>query len=158
MRRAAVLAILLVLALGGVAQAKGPVATLTGHYTYNTPSGALREVTVNARATDPEVGRWTWTLGGETYAGTVTCLRVVGEDAWLAGPATSWAGEGGAVLMWVHDGGNPGTAGDTAYTWGSDPGETLADMETLCESQAIAPHGLDRVPVTSGNLVIHPAR
>jgi hypothetical protein len=154
MRRAAVLAILLVLALGGVAQARGPVALLTGHYTYVTPSGALRDVTVNARATDPEAGRWIWTLPSETYSGPVTCFRVVGADAWLAGPITSPAGTAAAVFMWVHDGGNPGTAGDTAYTWGSDPDETLADMEALCESMAVAPHGFDRFPVTSGNLVI----
>jgi hypothetical protein len=59
--------------------------------------------------------------------------------------------------MWVHDGGNPGTAGDMAFTWGTDPAEeTLADMEALCESMAIAPYG-DWFPVESGNLVVHPA-
>jgi hypothetical protein len=76
MRRAAVLAVLLVLALGGVAQAKPPVAMMNGHYTYNRDGDPAqpREVTVNARATDPAVGKWTWTLGGTTYAGTSPLL------------------------------------------------------------------------------------
>jgi hypothetical protein len=158
MRRAVVLAVLLVLALSGVAQAKPPVSMLTGNYTYLTPSGAWREVTVSARATDPAVGSWTWSMDGATYSGPVTCLRIVGDDAWLAGPATSWSDGDGAVFMWVHDGGNPGTAGDTAFTWGSDPGETLATMEALCESQSTSPYGFDRFPVISGNLNIRLAR
>ena len=158
MRRAVVLAVLLVLALSGVAQARPPVSVLTGDYAYLNSFGALREVTVHARATDPAVGSWTWTMGATTYTGTVTCLRVVGDDAWLAGPATSWPQGDGAVFMWVHDGGNPGTAGDTAFTWGSDADETLADMEALCESQETSPYGYDRQPVISGNVNIQPAR
>lgn len=158
MRRAVVLAVLLVLALGGIAQAKPPVSMLTGSYTYVLPSGTLREVTVHARATDPVVGTWTWVTPSGTCSGPVTCLRIVGDDAWLAGPATSWPQGDGAVSMWVHDGGNPGTAGDTAFTWGSDPGVTLATMEALCESQATSPYGFDRFPVISGNLNIRLAK
>jgi hypothetical protein len=60
--------------------------------------------------------------------------------------------------MWVYDGGKPGTAEDTAFTWGSDADETLADMEALSESQKTSPYGYDRQPVISGNVNIQPAR
>ena len=59
--------------------------------------------------------------------------------------------------MWVHDG-TPGTEGDTAFTWGADPGETLADMEALCENKETSPYGFDPFPVVSGNVIVHPAK
>jgi hypothetical protein len=62
------------------------------------------------------------------------------------------------VFMWVHDGGNPRTGGDTAFTWASDPGETLATMEALCESQSASPYGLDRFPAIAGNVNIQLAK
>lgn len=155
MRRATVLAIVLVMALAGAVQAKDPVAIVAGHYTYFVEPGNLREVTVTAHGTDPVTGTWSWTQvpSGWHLSGPVTCLVVDGPDAWMAGPST----DGNAAFLWVHDGGSPGSRGDTAVTWIADPGETLEDMEELCETQS-SPLGLERFPVESGNLVVRPAR
>ena len=157
MRRSAVLAILLVLAVGGVAQAKPLVASVNGTYTYlvDPDTGSSRTISLSARDTDPVKG--TWTRAGVVMTGTVTCLRVAGADAWLAGPVTS-GGTVEAVFMWVHDAGAPGWAGDTAFTWFADPGETLADMEALCVSMTTSPYGFDPFPVVSGNVTVHLAR
>jgi hypothetical protein len=45
-----------------------------------------------------------------------------------------------------------------AFTWGADPGETLADMEALCESMTTSPYGLDQFALVSGNLIVHRSR
>lgn len=124
------------------------VAKVTGTYEY-TVFGNLRAASISAHATDPVKGTWTWTHTLGTWSGPVTCLRVSGDDAWLAGP--TWDGAN-AAFMWVHDGGIPGRTGDTAFTWGADPGETLEDMEALCESMTTSPYGFDAFDVVSGNL------
>jgi hypothetical protein len=164
MRRVAVLAVILVMALSGVAQAKADVAKVTGTYSYfvldevGNPS-LFRTVSLGAQATDPVKGTWSYTRPSDISFGTVTCLRVDGADAWLAGPATFSGGGLAAVFIWVHDGGTPGSAGDAAFLWGSDPGETLDDMEALCENKTSSPwYELDPFTVVSGNLTIHPAR
>ena len=130
---------------------------LTGHYTYHAlgDPDQPRAVTVVAGATDPASGTWKWDTTFGSFSGTVTCLRVDGADAWLAGPVTSPDPLFASVFMWVHDGGAPGKAGDMAFTWGTDPWESLADMEALCETKAIAPYG-DWFTVESGNLVVRP--
>ena len=161
MRRAAVLAVILVMALSGVAQAAAPVAKVTGTFTY-FPGGNpanFRTFSISAHATDPVTGTWSWTRPNGTYSGPVTCLHIVGPDAWMAGPATVTDGLFEAVFIWVHDGGTPGTAGDTAFGWANNPGETLATMEDLCNSMTPPPfYDMDPFPVMSGNLVVHPAR
>jgi hypothetical protein len=154
------LAVILVMALSSVALAVAPRAMVTGTYTYfvfGNPE-SWRTVSLGAQATDPVKGTWTWTRPAGTSSGPVTCLRVAGSDAWLAGPVTVGDGSFSSEFIWVHDGGTPGTAGDTAFSWGADPGETLADMEALCESMTTSPYGFDPFPVESGNLTIHPAR
>jgi len=160
MRRASALAVIMVMALSGIALAKAPVAMVTGTYTYliGDDPGRWRTVTLNARATDPAMGTWSWTTPARNTSGPVTCLRVDGADAWLAGPVTSGDLGSPAVFLWIHDGGSPGTNGDTAFTWGADPGETLADMEALCESMTTSPYGSDPFALVSGNLVIHRSR
>ena len=160
MRRAAVVAILLVLTLGGVANAAPPVAMVTGTYNYfvnpDNPDTS-RAISISARATDPVKGTFTITRSGTTViTGVFTCLRLAGADAWLAGVGNMTGYS--AVFMWVHDGGTPAADRDTAFTWFSDPGETLADMEALCESMTTSPYGLDPFPVASGNVMVHPAR
>jgi hypothetical protein len=160
MRRSAVLAILLVLALGGVAQATPPVASVTGTYSYVTNPDipeSSRTISLSARATEPIRGTFTSMRLDTVFTGTVTCLRVAGADAWLAGPVTS-GGTVDAVFMWVHDAGAPGWAGDTAFTWFADPGETLADMEALCASMTTSPYGFDPFSVVSGNVTVHLAK
>ncbi len=103
MRRAAVLAIVLVLALGGVAQAKSSVDKVAGTFSYYAFAGepaSYRVLSVNAQTTDPVKGSWTWTRPNGTFSGPVTCLRVDGDDAWIAGYTTP-ASElpGGRLLL-----------------------------------------------------------
>jgi hypothetical protein len=155
-RRSTIVLIVAMLMVVGVVAAAGAappttkkVAKATGTYEYITITGSWRAASISAHATEPLKGRWTWTAEGTTYRGPVTCLQVSGDDAWLAGPMSDGSG---AVFMWVHDGGTPGRAGDTAFTWGTDDGETLADMEALCESMTTSPYGYDAFDVVSGNL------
>ena len=161
-RRSTIVLVIALLMVVGVVAAAGaaPKSTMkvekvTGTYSYYVGTDIPRTVSVNAHGTDPVKGTWTWTMSSGTYSGPVTCLHVSGDDAWLAGPF--WDGTG-AVFMWVHDGGTPGTAGDTAFTWGADPGETLGDMEALCEDMVEPPWDFDPYglfgpfPVVSGNL------
>jgi hypothetical protein len=147
----AVMVLVLVLAVPVAAAppATMKVAKVTGTYTYMV-FDAPRTVSVSAHATDPVKGTWTWTTPFGTYSGPVTCLRVSGDDAWLAGPF--WDGTG-AVFMQVHDGGTPGRNGDTAFTWGTDPGQPLDEMEALCEGMVPPPwYGFGPFSVVSGNL------
>lgn len=175
MRRIALLVAVLVLvtvagsALGGVAEAKKPTGTVAGHYTYNIFGDPCnwRTWTIHAVGTNPVKGSWTvdrWTCGGLTNSltGSVTCLRVDGDDAWVAGPIAG----GGAAFIFLHDGGSPGAAGDRALGWFADPPQTLEDMETICEAMpsppfllwsAGPPPGLvqiDAQPVIKGNLTV----
>ena len=150
-----IVALLMIVGVVAAAAAAPPttkkVAKVTGTYTYfvlENPS-QWRTVSVSAHATDPVRGTWEWITPSDTYSGPITCLQVSGDDAWLAGPVS---GGTGAVFMWVHDGGTPGRAGDTAFTWGTDDGETLEDMEVLCESMTTSPYGYDAFDVVSGNL------
>jgi hypothetical protein len=140
------------MALGGVALAQGPGVALTGTYTYDVAApGNTRSVTVDAHGPDPVTGTWTWTnmVSGMSLSGSVTCLVVDGQDAWMAGPITATEM---SAFFWVHDGGLPGGAGDMAVTWISDPAETLADMVALCVGRSTTLTQL--FPVMSGNLIV----
>ncbi len=188
MRRAVVLAVFLALTLNGVALADRPLASVTGDYTYTFASpwpalaGSSRHVSLMAVGGAQAAGAWSFSIydpagnyvGG--WSGRVTCLQVDGPDAWIAGPVThgTVAQLPVAAFLWVHDGGLPNGAGDTAITWSTDPGETLADMVTLCQDKAVefnqaaqSAMGINydpdlaaldwgRVPVTSGNLTVSP--
>jgi hypothetical protein len=145
-----------------VAQAKKPTGTVAGHYTYYIDGDACRWriVTIHATGTDPVKGAWTWIRGNcegviNSFKGPVTCLRVNGDDAWIAGPTADGVD---SVFISVHDGGSPGVAGDLAFTWGADPGETLADMEGLCQAETQpGSYPMDQMgpfPVVSGNLTV----
>ena len=174
MRRAAMVAVLLVMVFSGVALAKGPDAKVTGTYTYfvlGDPNND-RLVSVDSKGKDPVKGVWSWTqlpAAGLSASGLATCVVVDGPDAWVAGPTTQ--GYGVAAFLWVHDGGLPKGAGDSAVTWIADPGvQTLTDMETLCAHEATVftqaamealglvyeptMEGLTRFPVESGDLVV----
>ena len=134
---------------------------LTGGFTYDAvddPSQA-RSVTVGAQGTDGNVkGTFTWTRPSGTYGGPITCLQVDGSDAWFAGPVTSAPRRGSegfpAVFAYVHDGGTPGSAGDYAFVWGADPGQTLSDMETLCAGMDTYLFGLWPFAVVAGDLKV----
>ena len=157
MRKAAILAFILVMAVGGSVQAKANVGKVTGTATYyalGTPA-SWRTLSISAQTSDPVKGTWTWVRPSGTYSGRVTCLRVAGDDAWIAGSAPGTGVEAiQAVFFWVHDGGTPGTRGDRVFGWGADPDQTLADMETACQNKATDFFGYEPSPVVSGNLTI----
>jgi hypothetical protein len=153
----------LVVSFAGAAQATSSVARVTGTYTYfayddpNEP----RSVSISAQATDPVKGDFTWTRPSGGYSGPVTCVRVVGDDAWFAGPVTKEPKKGSeginSVFIYVHDGGTPGRAGDLSFVWGALSDETLADMEALCDSMDIGFYGAWPFTVVSGNVTVRPA-
>ena len=163
--RAAVLGFALVMAPMGAVQASGPVVRVTGSYTYIVVEGRPgRAVTVDAHGTDPIRGTWSFQAlpAGVVQSGSVTCLVVEGDDAFMFGPATVG---GRAAFLWVRDGGAPGGADDQAITWmqdlptddlppGLDP-QTLDEMEDWCESARASYPGIGPIPLASGNLTIH---
>jgi len=134
-----------------------PVASVTGAYTYTAGDLGTRSITVEAFDTDPVTGTWSFANLelGRHMTGPITCLVVDGADAWMAGPATQWS-EGvvaRAAFLRVHDAG-PGVDGDTAVTWGADPGQTLEEMEAWCRDKST---DVEMYPVEAGNLIVTPA-
>jgi hypothetical protein len=156
-------AVALVASFAGAAHATSGVARVTGDYDYfavDDPSQP-RSFSISAQATNPVKGDFTWTRPSGAYSGPVTCLRVVGNDAWFAGPVTREPKKGSegvaSVFVYVHDGGTPGSAGDLTFVWGADPDETLADMEALCTSMNTDYYGSWPFAVVAGNLKVQPA-
>jgi len=157
MRRATVLAVVMVLALGGTVQAAPRVPMVTGAYAYQYGAGTST-VLLAARGGDPARGSLAFAGPFGSFRGPVTCVTVIGSDAWVAGEITVGAPEIEGVVYhgWavrVHDGGTPGRKGDTAITL-IDPPEVSLEY---CQS---ADSSVDdwQVPVTGGNLVVQPAR
>ena len=150
----------LVASFAGAAHATSGVARVTGDYDYFAVDdpGQPRSFSISAQATDPEKGDFTWARPSGAYSGPVTCVRVVGNDAWFAGPVTREPKKGSegiaSVFFYVH-GGTPGSAGDLTFVWGADPDETLADMEGLCASMDTDFYGSWPFAVVAGNLTIH---
>jgi hypothetical protein len=129
-------------------------ASVTGAYTYTAGDLGTRSITVEAFDTDPVSGTWSFANLelGRHMTGPITCLVIDGADAWMAGPATQWS-EGvvaRAAFLWVHDAG-PGVDGDTAVTWGADPGQTLDEMEAWCRDKST---DVERYPIEAGNLIV----
>ena len=118
----------------------GP-GTVNGAYAYSVNPGAQRRDSVNALEADPAAGTWSRMnmVNSAFVGGTLTCVVIDGSDAWMAGPATS-SSDGStdkAALLYVHDSGVAGGEGDTAVTWITDPGQTLATMEGWCRDKYI---------------------
>ena len=126
-----------------------PVGKVTGTYGYTSISGP-KAVSLDAHAGVPVRGTWQFTnlASGDELAGPVSCLRIDGEDAWLAGPPTT--GEAG-VFIYVHDGGRGG-GDDQAITWIQDPGQPFEELQGWCESGATH---VERSELDFGNLTIH---
>lgn len=159
MRRAAALAVVLVMALSGIAQAASPMSTVTGNFSYLIfgQAGHIRTVSIDAQGTSPVRGAFSFTAVelGLTFTGSVTCLVVSGNEAWLAGRTTT---SGVYWFMYLKDGGTPGAKGDQVSGWISDPGETLSLMESYCTGKVSSPYGLPAFDVVAGNLSIHLGR
>ena len=134
-----------------------PLPTGTGplvnaNYKYGT-----RTDSIAARLQDGKpVGEW-WRqtpVSGkvQSYGGPITCFVVQGDDAWLAGPAST-ATDGRpdlAILFVLHDGG-PSGDGDRALGYLTNPGQTLTTMQTWCETKYTPTPPND---LTSGEVVV----
>jgi hypothetical protein len=154
MRRTVLLASILWLLSAGAAQAAPPVPIVTGGYSYEYLSH-VSTVDVVGRAGDPARGWFSYTGAFATFGGPVTCVRVLGADAWLAGPITH--GDAGiegvaAGAIRILDGGSPGRDGEAALTVVDAAQSAIA----FCES---ATTEMDPYlqPVIDGNLTVHQA-
>ena len=121
---------LLIASAVGATAAPGAVALVAGSYTYTTDSGGHRSASIAAVGTAPLRGTWEW----QKRHGPVTCLVVLGNDAWLAGPGTTGPETG--VFIHVRDGGSPGRADDLVTAWGQDPGQPFEELQGWCEGRA----------------------
>ncbi|HLO36712.1 MAG TPA: hypothetical protein VK194_11540 [Candidatus Deferrimicrobium sp.] len=151
MRRATLLAVVLVLAVGGAVQATGRVASVTGSYQYEL-FGGTRTVELDAHDGDSVSGSISYASPFAVFSGSVTCITVIGSDAWVAGPITT----GGDFAGWavrVRDGGTPGANGDMAITYV----DTLEASVDFCQAAKQPKRIGDMVPVTAGNLVVRAA-
>jgi Putative zinc-finger len=124
-------------------------AFVNGAYTYNEPNPRRDAISAHFEDGRP-VGAWSRivppTGASEHYGGTLTCLVIDGDDAWMAGPATV-ATDGRqdvAAFIHVHDGGADGK-GDMAVLWLANPGQSLALMEGWCRTRyvPVGPFPLD---------------
>ena len=143
---------------------------VSGTYTY-TMSGDLpgRSASVEARGSDPVTGTWTFQAlpDGAVQTGPVTCLLVLGSEAFLYGPSAEEGGRG--AFLWVIDGGAADT--DRATTWMQDlptdplppdiEPQTLDEMEGWCRNAGEGFPGREDpgvVPLLSGSLSVHAAQ
>lgn len=149
-------ALILTLALGGAAQAAALASSVTGDYTYQFFTNTTT-IHLDAHAGDPATGSFSYVSGFASFSGPVTCVTVIGSDAWVAGPITAVTkGDTFGYDGWaerVHDGGTPGAQGDTAITFI----DTFDAMVKYCQS-AKTKSDRSMVPLTAGNLVVHAAR
>ena len=164
-RRAAALGVAATLAitLTAAVQASGPVASVTGSYSYVVfEGGPERSVTIDARGSTPVKGSWSF---NGVISGDITCLTIQGDEAFMFGPGTVG---GRGAFFWVRDGASSGGDDDQAITWIQDlpsdplpPGlkpQTLEEMEGWCLNAGKRFPGLREpglVPLVSGNLTIH---
>ena len=118
--------------------------------------GVPRRDTIAAHLAGTADGEWSRTIPatgeGNFYGGPITCLVIVGNEAWMAGRATT-ATDGtkdGAVFIHVIDGG-PDGAGDRAFLVMSTRGQTLRTMEEWCRRKFVP---ADPYPLTSGDIVV----
>jgi hypothetical protein len=85
------------------------------------------------------------------YSAKVLCATVSGHDArFMYQIPDGWPGLSGLyIVMAVHDGGTPGTNGDT---WGFGVPPNLATAQNWCEVGGFTPQNY---LIVAGNLVVH---
>jgi hypothetical protein len=90
--------------------------------------------------------------GGLHYTSKVTCATIKGSDATIMFQIPQgYPGLSGLyVVANIHDGGSPGTKGDT---YGHTATDNLTTAKSWCESGSSAPVGT--YTVTAGNAVVH---
>lgn len=150
MRRGLVLGAVLALLVAGTAGASSPRPLVAGSYSYWF-NGHTTTVQVSAHG-GAHISGWVRVQSpAATFGGPVTCVKVVGRDAWVAG-RVAYGSAMGLDAWWlrVTDGGAPGHRGDLAITFADYPDSAAA-------SCASADRSLDdlRSPVVRGNLVAH---
>ncbi len=162
MRRSVMIAVMLALLLAGTAQAKGPVEKVTGDVVY---AGDF-SLSISAHASAPAKGEFqaTWSQYG-SMQGTVSCVVIDGQDAWIAGMLTGVSLPGlppppgttrQGFFLWVHDAGQPNeTASDMVLNAVVSGSGTIPPSYFEGWCQLMQPPITTMVPVTSGNLMIH---
>ena len=155
LRMAMAIALVLTLALGGVAQARSAPPLVTGAFTYIF-NDTTRTAALVASGSDPATGMFVIAApaAGQFLTARVTCLTVDGRDAWIAGTITrssDWVP--GVVLrgVWVrvHDGGRGGS-GDLVI---SGLEQTATDAVKACVSKSPDLDGLLQ-PLKVGDITI----
>lgn len=152
MRRAAILAIGLLLVCATAAQASS-VPKVSGTYTYLFRAG-VSTVSLDTLATEPGSGTFSFARDNGTWAtGHVTCVVIKDQDAWVVGVVDeSSLGPGPAYWMGrVHDGGLPGGTGDAAMSYmgpGTPPPGCDFPYQWNLSAKSL-------VPIASGNILIH---
>jgi hypothetical protein len=114
---------------------------VTGNYVYG--DAIKRRDSIAAYFDGRPTGEWSRTIpatgDGNVYGGPISCLVIEGNEAWIAGPATT-ATDGTrdrAVFMHVIDGGAAG-AGDGAFLVLNTEGQTLTTMEEWCRRRLVS--------------------
>jgi hypothetical protein len=117
----------------------GVSGSVNGGFTYS--EFEPRRGSITARFVDGKPdGAWTRrapaTGPGTVWSGTITCLVIDGNEAWMAGPVTANSGSGTqeAIFILLRDVGPEG-AGDRAMMDLSDQGQSLALLEGWCRDK-----------------------
>ena len=87
----------------------------------------------------------------QLWKGTISCLVVSGNQAWMAGPVTESPDDTDAIFILVRDAGAQGE-GDRAMMWLNQHGETLELLEGWCRDKFRpgSPY-----PLSSGDIEVH---
>lgn len=133
----------------------GPMWSVDGAYDWGKAPPKRDSVAAHLEDGRP-VGEWSHKVPAvapsKLFGGPISCLVVDGNDAWMAGPATTATDgtKGGAAFIHVHDGG-PDGAGDLVVLWMNSAGRTITTFEQWCMRRFI-PGG--PFPITSGNVTV----
>ena len=163
--RAAALAAALTM-VAGVAQVSGAPkprvspAQVTGTYTYvfdTDPNHNVRSVTLQAVGTTPAQGTFSLTIAatGRYFIGSVTCVQVVGQDAWVAGRVKkSDPGDSifGGILFRIH----PDDTTPLGFRVTTGAEYTAAAAVTDCTARDTSGDSV-LAPMLSGNIAVTPA-
>jgi D-xylose transport system substrate-binding protein len=145
---------------GAAAKADEWPAKVAGIYTFVSPTdtaAGIQSVTLQAAGTKPVKGTFSWTVAatGTDISGSVTCVQVVGQDAWVAGTIKKpnrWESADRGILFRIHGDDASPLGFETATIPESGPTAAFADC-TAMETSGDA--GL--APMLSGHITVAPA-
>ncbi len=141
------------LAPASLALAQAPVAKVTGGITMSGPSQQISFVAFDGAGK----GNVSYTNydypGGLSYSADVLCANVnetTDNAVFVFQIPAGFPGLSGLYVgVQVHDGGTPGTNGDT---YGHTSTASQATAMSWCNSSTLS---VTNYPITSGNLVVH---